>query len=198
MLTLYHMPKSRSGSIVWLLEELGVPYDLKKVDIRRADGTGERDPANPHPHGKVPTLVHDRHLVFESAAIALYLTDLFPEKKLGSAVGDPQRGEYLSWLAYRPGVLEPAMLMRRLEIKHVYGAMGWGPAEEVEQVLNETLKDRKYILGDHFSAADILVGGGIHFMMMFKIMNETPVFKEYTARISERPALKRAQEIDNG
>jgi glutathione S-transferase len=198
MLTLYHLPKSRSGSIVWLLEELGVPYDIKVVNARRADGTGARDPANPHPHGKVPALVHDGHLVFESAAIALYLTDLFPEKKLGPAVGDPKRGEYLSWLAYRPGVFEPAMLMRRFEIKHVYGAMGWGPAEEVEETLNETLKDRNYILGDEFSAADIMVGGAIHFMMMFKMMNETPVFKDYTARICGRPALKRAQEIDNG
>ena len=196
MLTLYQLPKSRSDSIVWLLEELGVPYETKSVNIRRADGTGERDPANPHPHGKVPALVHDGHLVFESGAIMLYLTDLFPEAGLGPRVGDAKRGEYLSWLFYRAGVFEPALLMRRLEVKHVYGMMGWGPAEEVEAVLNETLEDRKYILGEEFSAADILVGGAVYYMMLFKMMSETPVLKEYTARITARPAFKRAMERD--
>jgi glutathione S-transferase len=196
MLTLYQMPKTRSDSIVWLLEELGVPYETKSVSIRRADGTGERDPANPHPHGKVPALVHDGHLVFESGAIMLYLTDLFPEAGLGPRVGDANRGEYLSWLAYRTGVFEPALLMRKLNVAHIQGMMGWGAAEEVEAVLNETLKDRKYILGDSFSAADILIGGGVHYMMLFKIMNETPVLKEYAARLTDRPAFKRSMERD--
>ncbi len=196
MLTLFHAPKSRSGTIVWLLEELGVPYERKLVDIRRADGTGARDPANPHPHGKVPCLQHDGHRVFEIAAITLYLTDLFPEAGLGPRVGDPNRGEYLSWLAYRPGVAEPAMLMRRFNIKHVPGAMGWAEASEVENTLNSVLSGRKYLLGDEFSAADISIGGTISFMMMFKLMAETPVFKDYTARITSRPAFKRMMEKD--
>lgn len=196
MLTLYHAPKSRSNSVVWLLEELGVPYELKIANIRRGDGTGERDPKNPHPHGKVPLLMHDGHRVFEIAAIMLYLTDLFPEKKLGPKVGDPLRGEYLSWLAWRPGVLEPSIMMRRLEVKHIHGTMGWAPAEEVESVLNETLRDRKYLLGDEFSAADISIGGTVNFLMMFKMFNETPALKEYTARITARPAYQRAMERD--
>lgn len=196
MLTLYHAPNSRSGSIVWLLEELGVPYETKIVDIRRGDGTGERDPSNPHPHGKVPALEHDGHRVFEIAAITLYLTDLFPEKKLGPVVGDPLRGEYLSWLAWRPGVLEPSMLMRRFGVKHVPGTMGWAEAGEVEGVLNETLKNRKFLLSDEFSAADVSVGGTINFLMMFKVLNETPVLKAYTDRITARPAFKRAMERD--
>lgn len=194
MLTLYQLPKTRSDSILWLLEELGVPYNTKTVNIRRADGTGARDPANPHPHGKVPALKHDDQLVFESGAIALYLTDLFPEKKLGPVMGEPMRGEYLSWLAYRTGVMEPAFLERRYEIKHVYGAMGWGPPEEVEEVLNALLTKRPYILGNTFSAADIMVGGGIHYMIMFKMMAETPVLKDYAARITDRPAFKKVME----
>lgn len=196
MLTLFHAPQSRSGSIVWLLEELGVPYEKKIVNIRRGDGTGERDPANPHPHGKVPALEHDGHRVFEIAAITLYLTDMFPEKNLAPKIGDPKRGEYLSWLAYRPGVLEPSMLMRRFGVKHVPGTMGWADAEEVEGVLNETLKNRKFLLGDDFSAADISVGGTVNFLMMFKVLNETPVLKAYAERITARPAFKRAMEQD--
>lgn len=196
MLTLFHAPKSRSGSIVWLLEELGVRYETKIVNIRRGDGSGGRDSSNPHPHGKVPCLEHDGQRVFEIAAITLYLTDLFPDAKLAPRVGDPKRGEYLSWLAYRPGVLEPAMMMRRLEVKHVQGAMGWAEAAEVEEVLNSVLSRRRYLLGDEFSAADISVGGTINFLMSFKLMNETPVFKDYAARITGRPAFKRMMEKD--
>jgi len=196
MLTLFHAPKSRSGGIVWLLEELGVPYETKLVNIRRGDGSGARDAANPHPHGKVPCLQHDGQRIFEIAAITLYLTDLYPQAKLGPRVGDPKRGEYLSWLAYRPGVLEPSMIMRRLEVKHVPGMMGWAEAGEVEEVLNAVLSGRKYLLGDEFSAADISVGGTINFMLMFKLMSETPALKDYTARITSRPAYKRMMERD--
>jgi glutathione S-transferase len=196
MLTLFHAPKSRSGSIVWLLEELGVPYETKIVNIRRGDGGGSRDPANPHPHGKVPCLQHDGQRVFEIAAITLYLTDLFPQARLGPRVGDPLRGEYLSWLAYRPGVLEPAMMMRRLGVKHIPGTMGWAEAGEVEEVLNAALSGRKYLLGEEFSAADVTLGGTINFMMMFKLMSETPVFKDYAARITSRPAFRRMMEKD--
>jgi glutathione S-transferase len=191
MITLYHSPMTRSSSITWLLEELGVPYETKIVTFRKFDGTGARDPANPHPHGKVPALKDGSELVFESSAIALYLTDKYRGKPMGPAIGDPTRGEYLSWLAYRPGVMEPALLCRRFEIKHVYGAMGWAPAEEVEEVLNAHLANRAYFLGDQFSALDILIGGGLNFMMMAKMIAETPALKTYTARITDRPAFRK-------
>jgi glutathione S-transferase len=194
MITLYHSPMTRSASIVWLLEELGIPYQTKIVGFRNMDGTGARDPSNPHPHGKVPALTDGNELVFETSAITLYLTDKYRDKKLGPAVGEPGRGEYLSWLAYRPGVMEPALLCRRFEIKHVYGAMGWAPAAEVEEVLNAHLASRKYFLGEEFSALDIIVGGGINFMMMAKLVAETPVLKAYTARITDRAAFRKMME----
>jgi glutathione S-transferase len=191
MIALYHSPNSRSASIVWLLEELEVPYQTKIVDFRRADGSGARDPANPHPHGKVPAIVDGADTVFETSAIALFLTDKYRSRRLGPAVGEAQRGEYLSWLAYRPGVMEPAIISRRFDIKHVFGAMGWAPAEEVEELLNTHLASRRYFLGDAFSALDILLGGGLHFMMPAKMIKETPVLKEYSARISDRPAFRK-------
>lgn len=196
MLTLIHKPMTRSSSIVWLLEEIGAPYETKNVTIKGADGSGARDPANPHPHGKVPALVHDGHVVFEGSAIALYLTDLFPQAKMGPRVCDAKRGEYLSWLAYRSGVMEPAFMERRFGIKHVYGAMGWAPPEEVEEVLNAHLAKNKYFLGDEFSAADIMLGGGLNFMIMFKMTAETPVLKDYCARITDRPAFRKMMQMD--
>src|SRR6267154_4087351 len=196
MITLYHCPQTRSASIVWLLEELEAPYQTKVVDFRRMDGSGTRDATNPHPHGKVPALVDGNETVFESSAIALFLTDKYRTKKLGPAVGEPTRGEYLSWLAYRPGVMEPALISRRFEIKHVFGAMGWAPADEVEEVLNGHMASRQYFLGDTFSALDILLGGGLHFMMMAKMIKATPVLTAYAARITDRPAYRKMMETD--
>ena len=134
--------------------------------------------------------------MFESSAIALYLTDMFPDAKLGPRIGEAKRGEFLSWLAYRSGVMEPAFLERRLGISHVRGAMGWAPPDEVEAVLNQHLSRNKYFLGDEFSAADIMVGGGINFMIMFKMMTETPVLKEYCGRIVSRPAFSKMTQLD--
>jgi glutathione S-transferase len=196
MLTLIHKPRTRSGSIVWLLEEIGVPYETKIVSTRSPDGSGSADPANPHPHGKVPALVHDGRVVFESSAIALYLADLFPDAKMGPRIGDAKRGEFLSWLAYRSGVMEPAFLERRLGISHVYGPMGWAPPDEVETLLNQHLSQNRYFLGAEFSAADIMVGGGINFMIMFKMMSETPVLKDYCQRIASRPAFLKMTQLD--
>ena len=194
MLTLFCSPMTRADGIVWLLEEIGAPYETRIVEYRHADGTGRRDPANPHPHGKVPALLHDGKLVFESGAIALYLTDLFPQADLGPQVGDPRRGAYLSWLFYRSGVMEPAFMERRFGIQHVFGAMGWAPPEEVEEVLNAALAKSPYLLGDRFTAADIMVGGGINYMLMFKMTAETPVLKAYVERITGRPAFQRVMQ----
>ena len=191
MIILYHSPNTRAASIVWLLEELGVPYEIHDVNWRRPDGSGACDPVNPHPHGKVPALSDDGETVFESSAIALYLTDKYRATPMGPLPGQPTRGEYLSWLAYRPGVMEPALISRRFEIKHVHGAMGWAPADEVEAVLNAHLATRDYFLGDAFSAVDIMLGGGLNFMMMSKMVAETPVLKAYAARITDRPAFRK-------
>jgi glutathione S-transferase len=192
MLTLIYKPQTRSISIIWLLEEIGASYALKSVTTRTADGKGAVDPVNPHPHGKVPALVHDGEVVFECAAIALYLVDLFPEAKLGPRIGEAKRGALLSWLAYRPGILEPAMMERTLKIQHIDGAMGWARPDEVDAYLNRHLSENQYLLGDAFSAADVMVGGAIHYMIMVKQMAETPVFKEYVGRITARPAFQRA------
>ena len=124
MITLYHSPNTRAASIVWLLEELGVRYEIHNVDWRRPDGSGARDPANPHPHGKVPALSDDGETVFKSSAIGLYLTDKYRTATMGPLPGQATCGAYLSWLAYLPGVMEPALICRRVEIKHVPGAMG--------------------------------------------------------------------------
>jgi glutathione S-transferase len=198
MLTLFHAPRSRSFRTLWLLEELGVPFELKVVNIRRGDGSGAADPNNPHPLGKVPALVHDGRLVFETTAIALYLTDLFPQSGLGPKIGDDDRSAYLSWLAYYGGVFEPSLTAKFLKIQHIYGTFGWGPFDEVLEHLGKTLTAGPYLLGETFSAADIIFGGSMSMLISRGMVPDTPVFKSYGERLTSRPACARAQARDNG
>jgi glutathione S-transferase len=198
MLTLYHAPRSRSFRTLWLLEELGVPYKMKVVSIRRGDGSGAEEPGyrKIHPHAKVPAIVHDGVPVFETPAIAVYLTDAFPKSGLGPTVVDKLRGPYLSWLAYSTGVLEPALLEKALTLPHRAGTFGWGPPAEVEGVLADRLTASPHLLGERFSAADIVVGGSIAFLLQAKLWPATPVFSDYAARLAARPAYKSAQAKD--
>jgi glutathione S-transferase len=196
MLTLYHAPKSRSFRTLWLLEEIGTPYEIKLVSIRRGDGSGARDPANPHPLGKVPAIVHDGALVYETTAIALYLTDAFPEAGLGPKIGDKNRGSYLTWLAYYSGVFEPSLTAKFLKVQHIYGTFGWGPFEEVVDHLTRTLQAGPYFLGERFSAVDVVFGGSMPLLMSGQILPESDSFKDYVARITARPAFARAQSKD--
>jgi len=198
MLEFYHAPRSRSFRTLWLLEEIGVPYDLKIVAIRRGDGTGTRDPSNPHPHGKVPAIVHDGTIVFETSAIALYLTDAFPGAKLGPKIGDPERGAYVTWLAYYGGVFEPSLTAKFLKIQHIYGTFGWAPFEEVLEHLNRTLAAAPYLLGERFSAADIVFGGSLPLLMDRGVVPETPTLRSYASQIAARPAFARAVAKDSG
>jgi glutathione S-transferase len=195
MITLFHRPKTRSSRFVFLLEELGAPYELHPVSIATPDGSGVRDPANPHPHGKVPAILDDGALVFESSAIALYLTDRFPANAIGPLVGDLKRGPYLSWLAYYSGVLEPAWTMNFLKVELPRGMPGWPPVEEAMAYVTSVLEAGPYILGDRFSAADILIGTTFAMFMGGPMMPKTPLLEAYVKRVVERPAYAKAMAL---
>jgi glutathione S-transferase len=198
MITLYHHPNTRSARFVFLLEELGAPYEIRTVTVQRGDGTGARDPANPHPHGKVPAISDDGVVVFESSAIALYLTDKFPRAGIGPLVGDPLRGPYLSWLAYYSGVMEPAWTMQFLKIDVPRGAPGWPPAPEVMDFTFGTLAKGPYILGDKFSAADVLIGTTFAMFMGGPTLPKTPLLEAYVQRVIGRPSYAKAMEKAGG
>ena len=186
MLTLFHAPRSRSGRIVWLLEEIGVDYDIRYVDIfRNLTGTGGRDPANPHPDGKVPALLHRDALVTESAAVALYLTDLFPEAGLGASAGSPERAAYVTWLAWTAGEMEPAYWSR------ISGQTDGDPAarsryDAVIARLFGALERGPYLMGERFTAVDVMVGSALSWGREYS--PESPLLDAYLARIMERPA----------
>jgi glutathione S-transferase len=193
MLSLYHSPNSRSSRIIWLCEELEVDYQIVYCSILRGIGLGARDPANPHPDKRVPALVHDGALVTESAAIALYLTDLMPSMGLGPGPGMPSRGEYISWLAYYAGEAEPAFaakLSGRTEVDPI-------AAVAFDRVIRRVflaLEAGDYLLGESFSAADILFAS--LFQWHRDLAPESDDLDAWLERLAVRPAAQRATEKD--
>src|ERR1051326_8926293 len=198
MITLFHAPRSRSSRFIFLLEELGIPYQIKQVTIRRGDSSGALDPAYPHPHGKVPVIVDEGETVFESIAVALYLTDKYPGAGLGPLPGAPDRGAYLSWLAYYAGVMEPAFMSLFMKWDVPRGTAGWVKANEVMDYVTAALEKGPYLLGDKFSAADILVGTTFALFLGGPMLPRTSLLDAYVKRITERPAFARAQAKDHG
>jgi glutathione S-transferase len=189
MITLYHSPNSRSSSIATLIDELGADVEIREVSIPRHDGSGGPDPDNPHPEKKVPYLVDGTEEVRERGAIALYLTDNFPEAGLGPIEGEPGRAAYLSWLFYYQGVMEPVLVLHWTKLSHPafeatfrdYGAMA--------ERLAECLESQPYLLGDRYSAADLLCSSPFIWMPEFTPDNEA--IRDWVARCNERPAALR-------
>jgi glutathione S-transferase len=198
MITLFHRPKTRSSRVIFLLEELEAPYQIKLVTTRTRSGSGTVDPANPHPHGKVPAISDDGAIVFESPAIAVYLTDKFPKNRIGPVVGEPDRAGYLSWLSYYTGVLEPAIMSKFMNVEVPRGTAGWVPVDEAMSTVLGVLSSGSYLLGERFSAADVLYGTTFAMFAQNPILPKSTVIDDYVQRIVERPAFARAQARENG
>ena len=190
MLTLYHSPKSRSSSLVVLLNELGATDKVRveRVEIIRQDGSGARDPRNPHPEGKVPYLVDGDDWVRERGAIILYLTDRFPEAGLGPLPGDPRRGQYLSWLSWYQGVLEPVAILNFFKIEHPALLDTFRDYDTAIQRLDEVLAHQPYLLGKDFSAVDLLCSGP--FAWFGDQMPATPAILDWVARCQDRESVR--------
>ena len=187
MLTVYHAPGSFSSRIVWLLEELGADYHIEVIRYPQPDGSNA-DPLNPHPHGYAPALVHDGHLVTETGAIALYLTDLFPQAEVGVPVGHPLRARYLTWLFYQVGLTEPLVYMKGKKMLAQDLAMSTLNTAMMQHI-EETLAQGPFMLGERFTAVDIL------YMSLFEqarpLLGTSMVLDAYLAR-ADRPARRRA------
>jgi glutathione S-transferase len=197
MLTLYHAPQSRSSSVVQLLDELGAldRVTIRTVGIHRmVTGTGAPDPANPHPEGKVPLLIHGDVSIRERNAIMLYLTELFPEAQLGPPLGHLQRGEFLSWMAYYGNVMEPVFIGQFAGIAHpAYRACFRGPGE-VSDALENALKRGPFLLGERFTAADLLISGVFSWAPQSTPNVES--IRDWIARCQARPSVGRTQSFD--
>ena len=198
MITLFHCPGSRSSNMLFLLEELGEPYEIVITDVRAGAGqTPEYLAINPM--GKVPAIIDDGEIVTETGAICLYLGDKYPKAGLAPPIGDPLRAPYLRWLffcAHMDVVLVEKMFGR----EPMPGASaGYGDYERVVRTLRLGLEKGPWPLGDKFTTADVAIGGGVPwaFRTGGTLPRESP-FKEYAERIEARPAYQRSQAKDRG
>ena len=195
MITLYHAPQTRSSRMIWLLEELGVPSEIRPVSIfRPMTGEGSGDAANPHPDKKVPAIDHDGVVVAESLAIVLYLLDAFPEAGLAPVQGDPRRGDYLTWTAWYVAELEPALFAG------LAGELAGAPMKQrghdaVVQRLRTALARGPYVMGNRFTGADFLISSALAFGRHAFPADET--IDAYIERCRTRPAAIRGVALDD-
>jgi glutathione S-transferase len=190
-LVLFHHPHSRAATVVWMLEELGLPYELVHVDLKTGEQHGESHKGR-NPMGKVPVLVDGDTTVTESAAIAVYLADRYALGRLAPALDDPARGTFLRWCFYAPSVVEPGCLARASKWEFKPGSAGWGRYEDMLATLESAVRPGPWLLGEQFTMADIVLGGTLRWMLGFNMLDKTPPLVAYTERLAGRAALLRA------
>jgi glutathione S-transferase len=158
------------------------------------DGSGSRDPANPHPEGKVPALVQDGTVITERAAIILVLTTMFPDSGLAPAVGTPEWGAFVAWLTWYQGVVEPVVIFQATEISHPWLTATFRGPEEMAARLRAALQKGPWLLGERFSAADILVHSP--FAWFPAATPDDPLIRDWVERCKARPARQQVLQAD--
>jgi glutathione S-transferase len=195
-LVFYTNPMSRGRIVRWMLEEVGQPYRTVILDYATTLKGPEYLAINPM--GKLPAITHGGTVVTEAAAICAYLADAFPEAGLAPPLAD--RGDYYRWLFFAAGCVEPAVTAKNLgfspapEQKRM---AGFGSLEDTLNALEGAVKDREFLAGGKFSAADVYVGSQIGWGMQFGSIDKRPAFTAYWDRLFARPAAARAREIDD-
>jgi len=193
-ITLFHAPNSRSGAARTLLEELGVPYKLEVVNLK---DTRTARYLQINPMGKVPALLHGDALVTEQPAILSYLADLYPQAGLAPALQDPARGPYLRWMAFYGSCFEPAVIDLAMKREPAPPSMSpYGDYDTMLATLTRQLRAGPWLLGERFTAADILWGYALGWTTGFKLVPELPEIVEYIARLNARPAAQRVAAAD--
>jgi glutathione S-transferase len=199
MITLYHSNQSRSVRARWLLEEIGTPYELVRFDLGKGEHKTD-DYRRIHPHAQVPALVDGDITVLESAAICLHLADRFPDAELAPPTGTPQRGRYYQWVVYAIGTLEPPILqvfLNTIQLPEAQrsaatAAAGRAQFAAVGTVLADALGQQPYLLGETFSAADVMIGSTLAWASFMGLLDDFPTLAAYVERLAQRPAYQRS------
>ena len=194
--TLFHAPNSRSGAVRILLEELGIDYELQVLDLKRNQ---QRDAAYLaiNPMGKVPAILHGGALVTEQPAIFIYLADMVPQAGLAPGLDDPLRGPYLRWLAFYGSAFEPAVMDRALKREPAAPSLcPYGDYDTMLATFTAPLRAGPWLLGERFSAADVLWGSALGWMTAFGLVPTLPEIVAYVERAGARPAARKAAAAD--
>ncbi|MGB5209985.1 MAG: glutathione S-transferase family protein [Gammaproteobacteria bacterium] len=195
---LFWCPQTRASRALWCLEEVGQPFERVLIDVR--DPESKADPAflAASPMGKVPALEDGLVGVADSAAICVYLADRYAAGRLAPLVDEPDRGRFLYWMFFAPGVIEPAMAEKMGGWETATGSHGWGDFDRMMQTLEKGLESGPWLLGERFTVADVMVGSSAFFMQMFGILPDSPPVNAYVERCLARPAYARALACEEG
>ena len=194
--TLFYAPNTRATGALCLMEELEVPYNLEVLNFKAGEQRGAKY-LSVNPMGKVPAVLYNGALVTEQPAVYLYVADLYPERGLAPALTDPLRGPYLRWLVYYGSSFEPAVVDRSQKHPPAPPAMcPYGDFDTMLKTVNDQLRKGPWLLGEKFTAADVLWGIALHWTTNFKLVPETPEIKAYVERVYARPAIQRANAKD--
>lgn len=196
-LVFYHNPQSRSRIVHWMLEEVGAPYRTELVPF---GPEGSQSPAYlaKNPMGKLPTLEHRGVVLTETAAILTYLADAFPQAGLAPAIDDPQRGTYLRWMFFGAGCVDAAIADRVLQrpVPERTSTLGYGTFEQTMAALEAAVSPGPFVLGERFTAVDVLLGSQIGWGAMVGAIQPSPRLAEYLGQMRTRPAIARTGEQD--
>ncbi|KFE72169.1 glutathione S-transferase family protein [Hyalangium minutum] len=193
---LFYNPSSRAAGVRILLEELNADYELQVLSLQAGDSRKPEFLAI-NPMGKIPTIKHGDVVVTEQAAIYMYLAELYSEAGLSPAVGSPLRGPYLRWMVFYGSCFEPALMDRSMKHESVApGTSPYGDFDTMLTTLKQQLSKGPWLLGDTFTAADVLWGTALAWTTGFKLVPESPEIKAYIERVNARPALARARAKD--
>lgn len=193
---LYWAPHTRAFRTLWMMEEAGIPYERELVDINDGSLQTERYRAI-NPMMKVPALEDGAAKLAESGAICAYVADLAPEAKLAPPIGDPARGRYLHWMFFDAACLEAAFVEKMAKVEIPSRTAGWGSFDRVMDVVENLISSGPWVLGDRFSAADVMLGSDIWYgIELLKVIKDRPILEDYSARCVARPAFQRAEAIE--
>jgi len=197
MIKLYHAPFTRSIRILWLLEELGVPYQLERVAFQPP----KLPFSQPTPYGKVPAIEDGDVVMFESGAILEYILERYGNGKLAPAPGSPERGAFLQWVHFAEATAYPPIgtivwhTFYQPEAERIPAVVTDARArlDRALEVVEKELAGRDYLLASGFSAADVMLG--VSLLIMRRLQSLDPKFTKlagYLARLEKRPALQKA------
>ena len=187
---LYTSIPSRGLTVQWLLEELGNPHELR---LLRMDTQEHKAPEylQINPLGRVPALVHNDHTITETTAICMYLAEQFGDGRLEVAADSEHRGDYLRWMFFGPATVEPAIAGAAFGFKSD-DYQPFALAEEVADTLRIALTGREFLVGDRFTAADVVIGSALNWgMNMMPFLPEHKELADYWQRLEQRPAWQR-------
>lgn len=194
---LFWFPRTRASRAAWMLEEAGLGYERVCIDIRDAGSKSDPGFRAASPMGKVPALEDGDIALADSAAICLYIADRYASGSMAPPVDHPDRGRFLYWMFFSPGTMEPAMAEKIGGWKVNRGQHGWGDFDSMIVTLEEGLSPGPWLLGQRFSAADVMVGSTAAFMRMFDLLPDSQVIGSYVDRCLARPAYQRAWAMES-